>query len=83
MGRSSGLCRDRAQRMPTNAAIASAVNPCWPAARAAPATTFGDVSRSLTSRPNRLRLAALIEIRSIFLIGADSRASVDLRFVSQ
>jgi hypothetical protein len=35
-------------------------------------TTFCSVFRSLTGRPNRSRSAALIEIRSIFLIGADS-----------
>ena len=41
-------------------------------------TPFYGVLRSLTRRSNRSRSAALIEIRSIFLIGADSQVRADL-----
>src|SRR5437763_16428236 len=41
-------------------------------------TIFCGMFRSRTSRSNRSRSAALIEIRSIFPIGADSQVCVDL-----
>ena len=41
-------------------------------------TTFCGVFRSRTSRSNRARSAPPIEIRSIFLIGADSQVRADL-----
>jgi len=65
--------------LPTAAAIATAVNP-WPAKSTIRArqTTFWGVFRSRTSRSNRSRSAALIEICSIFLIGADSQVRADL-----
>jgi hypothetical protein len=40
--------------------------------------TFCGVFRSRTSRSNRSRSAVLIEICSIFLIGADSQVRADL-----
>ena len=41
-------------------------------------TTFCGVLRSRISRPSRSRSAAPIEIRSIFLIRADSQVRADL-----
>jgi hypothetical protein len=41
-------------------------------------TTFWGVLRSRTSRSNRSRSAALIEICSIFLIRAESQVCTDL-----
>jgi hypothetical protein len=40
--------------------------------------TFRGVLRSPANRSSRSRSAALIEIRSIFLIGADSQVRTDL-----
>jgi len=65
--------------LPTAAAIASAVRPSLASSTIrALQTTFCGVFRSRTSRSNRSRSAAVIEIRSIFLIGADSQVRADL-----
>jgi len=65
--------------LPTAAAIASAVNPSLASSTMrALQTTFWGVFRSRTSRSNRSRSAALIDIRSIFLIGADSQVRANL-----
>jgi hypothetical protein len=65
--------------LPTVAAIASALSPSLASNTIrARQTTFCGVFRSRTSRSNRSRSAALIEIRSIFLIGADSQVRADL-----
>src|SRR5207248_4177915 len=65
--------------LPTAAAIAVAVKPSLAnnTIRALQ-TTFCGVFRSRTSRSNRSRSDMLIEIRSIFLIGADSQVRADL-----
>jgi hypothetical protein len=65
--------------LPTAAAIATAAKPS-PANRTIRArqTTFCGVLRSRISRSSRSRSAALIKIRSIFLIGADSQVRADL-----
>jgi hypothetical protein len=57
---------DRSQASPANSTIR------------ARQTTFCGVFRSRISRSNSSRSAALIEIRSIFLIGADSQLRADL-----
>jgi hypothetical protein len=46
-------------------------------------TTLCGVFRSRTSRSNRSRSATLIEIRTIFLVRADSQVRAPLRIVSQ
>src|SRR5689334_1748647 len=60
--------------LPTVAAISIAFSPA-PAPRTilARQTSFCDVLRSLTRPSNRSRSASLTEIRSIFLIDADSQ----------
>jgi hypothetical protein len=65
--------------LPTEAAIPADVSPSLAnnTIRALQ-TTFCGVFRSRTSRSNRSRSAALIEMRSIFLIGADSQVRADL-----
>ncbi len=65
--------------LPTAVAIAPAVKPS-PAKSTIRAlqTTFWGVFRSRTSRSNLSRSAALIEICSIFLIGAESQVRADL-----
>src|SRR5262249_45456577 len=50
----------------------------WPTARCGRHTTSCGAFRSLTNRSNRSRSATLIEICSIFLIGADSQVRADL-----
>jgi hypothetical protein len=65
--------------LPTAAAIAPAVRPSLANNTIRTLqTTFCGVFRSRTSRSNRSRSAALIEICSIFLIGADSQLRADL-----
>jgi hypothetical protein len=65
--------------LPTAAAIPIA---CSPSAAnntiRARQTTFCGVFRSRTNRGNRSQSASLIEIRSIFLIRADSQVRADL-----
>jgi hypothetical protein len=65
--------------LPTDAAIASAVNPSLASSTiCALQTTFWGVFRSRTSRSNRSRSDALTDIRSIFLISANSQVRADL-----
>jgi len=63
--------------LPTEAAISTAFNPAAaPGTILARHTTLCGVFRSRTRRSKRSRSASLIDIRSIFLIGADSQVCV-------
>jgi hypothetical protein len=65
--------------LPTAAAIASAISPSLAKSTIrARQTNFCGVFRSRTNRSSRSRSASLIEIRSIFRIGADSQVQADL-----
>jgi hypothetical protein len=68
-----------ARPLPTATEIAVAVKPSPTNGMIrALKTTFWGVFRPRTNRSCRSRSAALIEIRSIFLIGADSQVCADL-----